>query len=182
MQGCLDNSLYSYIDGDQAFHLPAEYEHEKFHDPKFKQIDPHYPPATSAVLPQQYNITKYSIVAETLETSGRYCLSEKIFKPLIGGHLFVVLSGAGYLSYLRSVGFKTFGDYIDESYDDEHDINRRVNKIVEVCNTLKQINYLDLHEKIQGILEHNHKLFFNDGHLRTLNTDIITKVKKHFGE
>jgi hypothetical protein len=132
------------------------------------------------VLPQQYDATKWSIVAETVETNGVHCLSEKLFKPLIGGHLFVVLAGAGYLSYLRSVGFKTFGDYIDESYDDEPDIELRIDKIVDLCVSLKHKDYLDLQGSIQGIIKHNQELFFNDSHLESLNTHIINKINEYF--
>jgi len=180
MKGCLENSLYSYIDGGDKRHLPREYEHEKFNDPIFKSQQCYYEPAIWNLLPQQYNATKYSIVPETVETNYVHCLSEKIFKPIIGGHLFVVFAGAGYLSYLRSIGFKTFGDYIDEGYDDELDAKCRIDKIVQVCNSLRQEDYNTLHQKIQGILQHNYELFFNDGHLQLLNTHIMERVKSHF--
>jgi hypothetical protein len=107
-------------------------------------------------------------------------LSEKIFKPLITGHLFVVLAGEGYLSYLRSVGFKTFGDYIDESYDNEPDIELRIDKIVDLCADLKQKDYVDLQGKIQGIIKHNQELFFNHSHLESLNTHITNKINEYF--
>jgi hypothetical protein len=179
-RGCLENSLYAYIDGEESIHLPPEYEHEKFNDPKFKLDKCYYEPAIWQVLPQQYDATKWSIVAETVETNDIHCLSEKIFKPLIGGHLFVVLAGAGYLSYLRAVGFKTFGDYIDESYDNEPDIELRIDKIVDLCVDLKQKDHKDLQGKIQGIIKHNRELFFDDSHLESLNTHIINKINKYF--
>jgi hypothetical protein len=182
VQGCLDNSLYSYVEGENTRHLPPEYEHVKFHDPKFKDKQCHYEPAIWNVLPQQYDATKYSIVAETVETNGVHCLSEKIFKPLIGGHLFVVLAGTGYLSYLRSIGFKTFNDCIDESYDNEPDTELRIKKIVETCKNLMDADHRVIQEKIQDVIQHNHKLFFDDCHLQSLNTHIMAEVKDHFGE
>ena len=44
-------------------------------------------------------------------------------------HPFVMVSKKGTLKYLRDIGFKTFGDFWDESYDDEEDDNKNEKNI-----------------------------------------------------
>ena len=179
--GYLENSLYTYYTPNSgARHLPKEYEHPSFHNADFKENEPHYIPAIWKLFPKQYQSTKYSIVSETVETNEIHCLSEKIFKPIIAGHIFVVVAGAGYLSYLRSIGFKTFGDHIDESYDEEQDEQMRVNKIVQLCKNLSKMDHKQLYQKTEHITRHNRTLFFSDDYLQSLNTTIKGKIKKHF--
>lgn len=73
----------------------------------------------SQVLPLKvYKETAYSIVCETHVDKRFSFFTEKVAKPMIAGRLFVAISGKHYLRNLRSLGFKTFGNIIDESYDE----------------------------------------------------------------
>lgn len=178
--GCLDNSVYSYQkDNGESKNLDDQYEHPSFHNLDFKKNHCHHEPAIWQLVPQQYISTKYSIVAETCESNNVYCLSEKIFKPMIAGHIFIVLAGAGYLKYLRQCGFKTFHDYIDESYDLEIDPIKRIKKIVSCCEDLASRDHIKLYRQVSNITKHNRELFFNEQHLQRLNMDILRKVEKH---
>jgi hypothetical protein len=67
-------------------------------------------------------------------------LTEKIYKPLRAGQLFIVQAPPGTIAYLRSLGFDVFDDYIDHSYDRILDWRGRVDASLEV---LKQI-YKDI--------------------------------------
>lgn len=57
-------------------------------------------------------------------------LSEKIWKPI--GHFqpFILLAPAKSLEYIKSLGFKTFSPFIDESYDDELIDSIRLEKVI----------------------------------------------------
>lgn len=81
---------------------------------------------------------------------------------------------------MRSIGFKTFGDHIDESYDEEQDEQMRVNKIVQLCKNLSKMDHKQLYQKTEHITRHNRTLFFSDDYLQSLNTTIKGKIKKHF--
>ena len=178
--GCLNNSIISYDRGARGIkHLEKQYEHVAFFDRNFKADNCHYKPAIWQVIPQQFANTKYSIVAETIETNGVHCMSEKIFKPIIAGHIFIALAGSGYLKYLRQNGFQTFHDYIDESYDMETDPIKRVEKIVLSCQDLTSRNHIELYKQVAHITKHNRELFFDGQHLQNLNIDIIQEVKEH---
>jgi len=72
------------------------------------------------------------LVTETVATGRRHHLTEKTFKPIALGMPFIIVGTQGSLRYLRSYGFKTFGDLWDESYDDEPDDSRRIKDCTHV--------------------------------------------------
>jgi len=105
------------------------------------------------------------LVTETVATGRRHHLTEKTFKPIALGMPFVIVGTQGSLRYLRSYGFKTFGGLWDESYDDEPDDSKRIEKI---ANTLKLLENLEedkqiIFESAQDIIEYNWNHFYNGG-------------------
>ena len=64
-----------------------------------------------------YRDSWFSVVTETIYDYPRTFRTEKIWKPIVMGHPFVVAANPGYLRDLRNAGFKTFGTLIDEHYD-----------------------------------------------------------------
>ena len=105
------------------------------------------------------------LVTETVATGRRHHLTEKTFKPIALGMPFVIVGTQGSLRYLRSYGFKTFGSLWDESYDDEPDDSKRIEKI---ANTLKLLENLEedkqiIFESAQDIIEYNWNHFYNGG-------------------
>jgi hypothetical protein len=108
-----------------------------------------------------YNQTAYTIVAETVDEHTIF-LTEKTAKPMVAKRLFVVFTAMGFLAYLRSLGFRTFGSVIDESYDQEPDPVRRwtlaFQQVLYLC-TQPQCTVLD---KIKSTVEHNHALIMGD--------------------
>jgi len=91
-------------------------------------------------------------------------LSEKIFKPIAMGHPFILASIPKSLELLKSLGYKTFHPYIDESYDDEFDDNIRMKKIIKevekICN-LSDDEVIEFCNNIKSICEHNQTLIKN---------------------
>ena len=75
------------------------------------------------------------VVAES-DVFNYHWLTEKVAKPLATGKPFVLLGGRGSLRLLRDWGFVTFGDIMDESYDDEEIPTLRIEKIIR---SLKQV-------------------------------------------
>tara|TARA_R100000995_G_C3480380_1_gene123508 strand:+ start:717 stop:1895 length:1179 start_codon:yes stop_codon:yes gene_type:complete len=106
------------------------------------------------------NDSYFNIVTEShYREWGGFLSSEKIMKPLISMQPFFVLAQPYTLKYLRDSGFKTFGDIIDESYDNEVDDIKRFNMVIDEItklftqNTLDQIH--DIYYSVFDILEHN---------------------------
>ena len=83
--------------------------------------------------------------------------SEKTFKPIRYFQPFVLVNGVGSLKKLKELGYKTFSDYIDESYDDIEDNELRVSRAIE--SAIKFILRDDLNNVLKEmwpILEHNY--------------------------
>ena len=88
-------------------------------------------------------------------------LSEKIFKPIIFLQPFVVFGCPGTINLLHKLGYKTFGDYIDESYDsienDKHRLLKAVESVKEFIN-LPQDTLTQHMISMKSIFQHNYDL------------------------
>ena len=102
---------------------------------------------------------EFWLVTETVNYSpahdyGHVFLTEKTFKPIILKMGFLIAGCTGSLKKLKDLGFKTFSDYWDESYDTvDCDIYRR-HALVE---TIKYIILNDVHVPDE-ILEYNYDI------------------------
>ncbi len=99
-----------------------------------------------------------SVVNETrfAEPTGNF--SEKTINPMKAHRPFVIFAPPYTLEYLHHLGFKTFGDFWDESYDREENHEKRLTKIFDVIDKLDQLTFHDqryLLDKMKPILEHN---------------------------
>ena len=86
-------------------------------------------------------------------------LSEKIFKPIIFFQPFIAFARPGTLKLLQTLGYKTFGDYIDESYDTIEDDKLRLLKAVESAKefiNLPQDTLTKNMIKMKSIFQHNY--------------------------
>jgi hypothetical protein len=123
-----------------------------------------------------YNDTCYSIVAETYFNSDFIMLTEKTAKPLIAKRLFVMFAGPGYLAHLHRLGFQTFGNVIDESYDLELDDETRWTRAFEQIEYLCSQPQEAILQKIQPVLEHNYNLFVGRDWNAEFEQAIVTAV------
>jgi hypothetical protein len=102
------------------------------------------------------------VVTETCFWQSKTHLTEKIFKPVVLRMPFLLVGCAHNLKYLRSYGFKTFGDYWDESYDNITDGVARlqaITKIIKDINSMSKKQQKSMLVDMQPILEHNYNLF-----------------------
>jgi hypothetical protein len=105
--GLLDSSIWSYRGGKSATGIgPDQDWQDPFIHPDFRFY---------AYYPSHYYQTNISIVSET--TQNEWFPTEKTYKSLMLGHPFVVYGGQHSLQKLQALGFETFGNDIDESYD-----------------------------------------------------------------
>ena len=105
------------------------------------------------------------LVTETVATRRRQHLTEKTFKPIALGMPFILVGTMGSLKYLRSYGFKTFGDLWDESYDDAGD-NVRIECIAGLLRSLDELPISakqELFDSAKEIIQHNWNHFYNGG-------------------
>jgi len=104
----------------------------------------------------------FDIVSETLHDSEKNTIvffSEKTWKPILGFQPFVLNSHPYSLKTLKKLGYKTFSDFIDESYDEVEDNTARINKVIEVIEHICSISDAELSDMLYNmypILEHNY--------------------------
>jgi hypothetical protein len=83
-----------------------------------------------------YIDTWFSLVSETIFDYPYSFRTEKIYKPILMAHPFVVAANCGYLRDLRNVGFQTFDSIIDEKYDQIDCPHARIKRIIETVRYL----------------------------------------------
>jgi hypothetical protein len=116
---------------------------------------------------EPYLKTYFSVITETIFYEHGHYISEKTFKGIQHLHPFVIVGKPGILKYLQSKGFKTFGEFWDESYDTIHDNSDRMIKIYELIKSLilkSDDEWIELNKKLFPILKHNreHLLSFDE--------------------
>jgi len=123
-----------------------------------------------------YSETYFSVVSETnfykLFQPGRF-LSEKVFKPIAMYHPFIIVSVPNTLSLLRELGYKTFSPWINESYDEENDDNKRLLMVAKETKRLSNLTETEITEfinNVRNICIHNRDVLLNkDIFYRELN-------------
>jgi hypothetical protein len=127
----------------------------------------------SQIIPTDiYNQTAYTVVAETWGTDNRFTFNtEKIVKPILAERLFLIASNQYYLRNLRALGFSTFSNVIDESYDLEPDYKLRCAMISQQIAYLAKQPQEEILAKIKPITEYNKLLMLStDWHEEFLNS------------
>jgi hypothetical protein len=126
-----------------------------------------------------YQSTELEVVLETLFDDDRLQLTEKILRPIACGHPFMLAGTVGSLEYLRRYGFKTFGPFIDETYDTIQDPAERLQVLV---TELRRIASLDpaqkqkLYSDLREISRYNRELFFST----EWHSSIINEYQENF--
>ena len=109
-----------------------------------------------------HEATFMSIVTETLIDESVLFISEKIWKPIVVGHPFMILGNVGTLKYLKNLGFKTFEKWFNESYDNEIVHHKRVEMVVSEIDKFrdKTVDELKMiREEMREICTHNRDRF-----------------------
>ena len=128
---------------------------------------------------EHYSKVNFVVVMETAFQTKKKHLTEKIFKPIVAGKPFVLVAGKDNIKYLKSYGFKTFGDYFDESYDTESNDKKRLIKVKKslwdyVFNfEVKNLECIhQLNENCHEIANFNRKWFWSDEFLKNVYKEL----------
>ena len=124
-----------------------------------------------------YDNSLVNIVTETYFFNNIIHITEKTYKPIAFMQPFVLVAAPGSLKHIQDMGFKTFNEFWDESYDLETNHEIRFEKIMSVIKFIA--NWTEQQQiaftyKIKDIVEYNVK------HLNTMpNKEIDNFVEKY---
>ena len=106
----------------------------------------------------EYAASWLSVVTETEMLAQPCRITEKPLKALVNFHPFLVLGNPGALKMIRDLGFQTFPELIDESYDEELDPRRRFDMVYAELKRLIALDETELARREAVVAE---KLVFN---------------------
>ena len=86
---------------------------------------------------------------------------EKIMIPILFKKPFLNLGPLYGLEILKSYGFKTFDSIIDESYDTEVNLDKRMNMVLDELERLSKIDLVEMTKKLKPILDYNYDLLLD---------------------
>jgi hypothetical protein len=123
-----------------------------------------------AQLPREFLLSTYVNVITDTFFEGDVFVSEKVYTAIAHGQIFVMLAPAGTLAYLRSQGYQTFGNFIDESYDSISDNYARLQAVADlVINLHNHHDLAKLATDCHDIVLHNYRTFYS----KNTNTEFV---------
>jgi hypothetical protein len=102
-----------------------------------------------------YKNSWFSIVCESNFYNNVSFITEKTAKAFYAMRVFVLISSMGALAELHMLGFKTFGDVIDESYDSIADVDERIAAAMQQVVMLANSDPVKVYDTLKTVLEHN---------------------------
>jgi hypothetical protein len=125
-----------------------------------------------AQLPREFLLGTYVNVITDTFFEGDVFVSEKVYTAIAHGQIFVMLAPAGTLAYLRSQGYRTFGNFIDESYDSISDNYARLQAVADLVINLHNQDLAKLATDCRDIVLHNYRTFYS----KNTNTEFIDRL------
>lgn len=172
-QGLLDNSLWSLSNPHGTIvnitekKMPIEYELPNF---DLQKVVYGNSTLNRILVANQYADTRCSIVCETTISNDRVYLTEKTWKPLLGGHPFVAQANPDYHRHLQDLGFRTFSHIWNEDHDSLHGL-------VNVCNEIKNMENDQFLDLTNDIVTHNMNLAKRQDWIREYHLEQL-RIKK----
>ena len=106
-----------------------------------------------------HNDTFLNLVIETHQfPSSELFFSEKSVRPIYTAQPFIIFGNPESLKYLKQLGYKTFSDFWDESYDEDVPLQERFDRLFNTLESIADKPMEELNEwlcDMQPILEHN---------------------------
>jgi hypothetical protein len=111
-------------------------------------------------LDDYYNQIFCELVCETFFTGKTFMMTEKTMRPIIQRRPFVVQGPKFYLENLKTLGFKTFDTWWDESYDIDGPDGQfeSIRWTIDYIGKQSPETIRDWYNQMQPVLEHNAKV------------------------
>jgi len=103
--------------------------------------------------------TLFSLVGET--SMDVPYVTEKTYRCFFFKQPFIAYGAKGQNKEIIKYGFKIFDNIIDYSFDDESNYMKRFQGLIEQLKKLNNLDYNELYEKMNSVLEHNEKRVYD---------------------
>jgi hypothetical protein len=165
--------------------LPDYYEVDRYRNPTFGPIVPDRSFLKQELFrlewgeiylePAPYIDTYFSLITETVCAESTLSFrTEKTAKPLAMGHPFIVATTPGFYKDLHNLGFRTFANVIDESFDNIDNAQQRMDRIIDIVHDLCQ-------QDLVSFLSSCHETCkYNQQHLRELREKVNLEFPQRF--
>ena len=117
--------------------------------------------AVDAEIMGWYSHIFVDIVCEKMITGQTFFPTEKTARPLATKTPFLIMASPNYIKNLRRLGFRSFGQFWDESYDHQQGV-QRVESIQRITDDLARLDYKqleDMYQQMRPVLDHNHNVY-----------------------
>jgi hypothetical protein len=109
-------------------------------------------------------------------------VSEKTFKPIANKHPFIIVGCAHTLKYIKSLGYETFPELFDESYDAIEDNGHRLLAIIDQIESFCKLSDKEKDTKfnlVKDKLEHNYNNYMIDANVKHMNefNNLLEEIK-----
>jgi hypothetical protein len=122
-----------------------------------------------------YKHIALDIAVETVFDYPYPYITEKTLRPIFMQRMYIVVGAAGTLEILRQQGFYTWGDFIDESYDQ---IKDPCDRFRAVMKSIRDFCVLDLEDIKKYLCDNQYKLQHNVENLQNLRNRELDLYKK----
>jgi hypothetical protein len=131
-----------------------------------------------------YENSQLTVVTEShFNQTGGLFITEKTFRPLLVGHPFMILGQKGTLAKLRSWGFCTDFDGIDQNYDLVEDDRERFlqfhRSLRNWCMQDPEIRRTAIY-KWDNIIQHNFQNYKKSNFKKTMFDNVILSTEQYF--
>lgn len=105
-----------------------------------------------------YKKTSFSLISESESGGNEIWITEKTWRTILNKHPFIVIGQAKTLEYLKSIGIKTFQEYLPYQYDNIADLDQRLTTVMDNILWLKDNWHTLDFAAIKKDIEHNFSL------------------------
>jgi hypothetical protein len=126
-----------------------------------------------------YDSSLINIVTETYFFNKIIHITEKTYKPIAFMQPFILVAAAGSLKHVKDMGFKTFDQFWDETYDLEADDKKRFTMIMTLIESISKWTEEEKTEftfKVKDIID------YNVAHLNTMQDIEIDNLVEKYGK
>ena len=126
-----------------------------------------------------------TVVTESEWHTWNVRFTEKFYFPIMYNRPFMVLGAPGLLKWIKKYGFKTFPELFDESYDEENDLKKRTEIIIENLKKLRDKSnqeLQDLLEMVKPKIIHNKKILKTYANFNTDYKELFNVMKLSLDE